>query len=88
MDYSARHQLFRDLLRRVRTDAGFTQIQLAEKLGKPQSFVSKAETGERRLDFLETLDYCTACGASLDVLVSGLCSPPGEAESVETTIGP
>lgn len=35
---------------------------LAEKLGKPQTFVSKSELGERRIDFLETLDYCAACG--------------------------
>lgn len=88
MDYSARHQLFRDLLRQVRADAGFTQKQLAKELGKPQSYVSKAETGERRLDFLETLDYCTACGASLEVLVSGLRTTPGETESVEPSTRP
>ena len=38
-----------------RKEQGITQVELAEKLGKPQSFVSKYETGERKLtvgDFL------------------------------------
>ena len=66
MDYSARHQRFRDLLRQIRVDAGLTQGQLAKMLGKPQSYVSKAEAGERRMDFLETLDFCGACGVGVE----------------------
>ncbi|HRQ87885.1 MAG TPA: helix-turn-helix transcriptional regulator [Bacteroidia bacterium] len=62
MDYSPRSERFRGLLRQARIDAGLTQVELADKLGKPQSYVSKAELGERRLDFLETLDFCEACG--------------------------
>lgn len=73
MDYSARHQRFRELLRQIRVDAGLTQVQLAEELGKPQSYVSKAEMGERRLDFIETLDFCKACGVGVDVLMEDLC---------------
>ena len=42
-----------DRLVAVRTGAGVTQVQLAERLGKPQSYVSKIERGERRLDVLE-----------------------------------
>ena len=37
----------------ARKDAGVTQVELAERLAKPQSFVSKIETGERRLDVVE-----------------------------------
>ncbi|EEL2472722.1 helix-turn-helix transcriptional regulator, partial [Salmonella enterica] len=36
-----------------RLKAGLTQKQFAEKVGKPQSFISKVESGERRLDFVE-----------------------------------
>lgn len=61
MDYSPRSERFRELLRQARIGAGLTQTELANRLGKPQSYVSKAELGERRLDFLETLDFCTAC---------------------------
>jgi len=55
----------RDLLRQIRTDAGFTQAELAERLGVPQSFVSKYESGERRLDILELKEVCQALGSSL-----------------------
>ncbi len=40
-------------LREARLDAKLTQIDVAEKLKKPQSFVSKLEAGERRVDFVE-----------------------------------
>lgn len=46
----------RDFLRRLRQarrDAGLTQVVVAERLGRSQSFVTKAETGERRLDVVE-----------------------------------
>lgn len=72
MDYSPRSERFRDLLRQARIDAGLTQMELAEKLGKPQSYVSKAELGERRLDFLETLDFCAACGKDVKELAGEL----------------
>jgi hypothetical protein len=36
-------------------------LHLKRRLGKPQSYVSKAESGERRMDFLEVRDYCRAC---------------------------
>ena len=65
MDYSPRYGHFRALLRRIREEAGLTQTELAEKLGKPQTFVSKSELGERRIDFLETMDFCAACGVTL-----------------------
>jgi transcriptional regulator with XRE-family HTH domain len=40
-------------LKQARKAAGLTQAQVARKLSKPQSFVSKFESGERRLDFVE-----------------------------------
>lgn len=54
-----------DLLRELRSEAGLRQQDLAERLGKPQSFVSKYETGERRLDILELRDVCGSCGFPL-----------------------
>ncbi|MFA6023935.1 MAG: helix-turn-helix transcriptional regulator [Candidatus Gracilibacteria bacterium] len=42
-----------DKLTKARRDAGFTQVQVADLLGKPQSFVSKVETFQRRIDVLE-----------------------------------
>lgn len=51
--YSDEYQLVIKLLRSVRIDRGITQSQLAESLGKPQSFIAKVENGERRLDVIE-----------------------------------
>jgi transcriptional regulator with XRE-family HTH domain len=53
-------------LRQARRDAGLTQAQVAEILGKPQSYVSKSERAERRIDmdefvqFIEIYDKPTA----------------------------
>jgi transcriptional regulator with XRE-family HTH domain len=44
----------------ARKAADLTQNQLAQKLGKPQSFVSKVERHERRLDVVEFVTMCTA----------------------------
>lgn len=41
-----------------------TQVELAARLGQHQSFVSKYETGERRLDFLEVREICGALQVS------------------------
>tara|TARA_R100000656_G_scaffold81110_1_gene59419 strand:+ start:244 stop:483 length:240 start_codon:yes stop_codon:yes gene_type:complete len=41
----------------ARHKAGLTQQQVADRLGKPQSYVAKIEGGERRLDLAEFVDY-------------------------------
>lgn len=53
------------LLRQVRIDANLTQLQLAEKIGQIQSYVSKYENGEQRLDLIELEAVCKAVGISL-----------------------
>lgn len=53
------------LLRQVRTSANLTQSQLAEKIGQTQSYVSKYENGEQRLDLIELELVCKAVGISL-----------------------
>lgn len=58
--FTKRYEVFRARLVQCRKDAGVTQSVLAAKLGKPQSFVSKYESGERRLDLLELLDLAKA----------------------------
>jgi transcriptional regulator with XRE-family HTH domain len=51
-------------LRGARKEAGVTQAVLAERLGETQTFVSKCERGERRLDIVETQTWLTALGVS------------------------
>lgn len=55
----------RTLLREIRLEAGLRQVDLAERLNLPQSFVSKYESGERRLDLIEVRKICRAAGITL-----------------------
>lgn len=57
------------LLRQIRRDAGLSQAELAQRLNLPQSFISKYELGERRLDLLEVRQICNAVGLSLEDFV-------------------
>ena len=56
----------RVLLKDLRKDAGLTQVELSNALGKPQSYVSKYETGERKLDSVEICDVCKVLGVSME----------------------
>ena len=67
--FSVAQEKLQKLLRQVRTEAGFTQNELAEKLQRPQSFVSKYESGERRLDLVELRQICDALKISLSDFV-------------------
>lgn len=53
------------LLRQIRIDTNLTQSQLAEKIGQTQSYVSKYENGEQRLDLIELEAVCKAVGIPL-----------------------
>lgn len=55
----------RELLRELREAAGLRQVDLAARLKRPQSFVSKYESGEKTLDFLEVREVCRALGVPL-----------------------
>jgi transcriptional regulator with XRE-family HTH domain len=56
------YQKFRDLLVDARKKAAITQAELSGRLKRPQSFVSKYERGERRLDVIEFGDVARALG--------------------------
>jgi len=60
------------LLREIRSDAGLRQVDLADKLGQPQPYVSRYESGERRLDILELREVCEAVGITLDEFAARL----------------
>jgi transcriptional regulator with XRE-family HTH domain len=60
----------------ARKAAGLTQTQVAEKLGKPPSYVAKYELGERRLDVLEYLDVAAAIGFDGAKILSKLKDMP------------
>ena len=57
------------LLRDTRTELGLRQQDLADRLGEPQSFVSKFESGERRLDVIELYQICFALGVPFSTFI-------------------
>ncbi len=61
-----RYRAFIARMKQARIDAGLTQVELAAKLGRPQTWVSKCELGERRADFVELEDIAAACGKPLE----------------------
>lgn len=67
--YSSTYSLYLELLRKAREDSGLSQTELAERLGKTQSFVSKAERGERRLDIVELRAMCLAIGLDFSTFI-------------------
>jgi transcriptional regulator with XRE-family HTH domain len=54
------YKVFRKMLTELRREKGITQTELAKLLDVPQSYVSKCELGERRVDLVETLEICRA----------------------------
>jgi transcriptional regulator with XRE-family HTH domain len=57
--------MLRELLRDIRERVGLRQVDVAEAIGRPQSFVSEYEAGQRRLDLVELREVCLACGTTL-----------------------
>jgi transcriptional regulator with XRE-family HTH domain len=57
--------LLRDLLVRAREAAGFTQAELGRRLSKPQSYISKIETGERGVDLIELIELLDALSVDI-----------------------
>jgi len=70
--HSARYAAFLALLRETRLTAGLTQIELANRLNETQTFISKCERGERRIDVVELESFCRALGTSLPKFAAGL----------------
>ena len=54
-----------ELLYRLRTNSGLTQKELSEKLNVQQSYISKIETGERRIDLIELREICNVLGSNI-----------------------
>jgi transcriptional regulator with XRE-family HTH domain len=63
--YDPDYGIMARMLRELREDAGFKQSDVATGLRRPNSFVSKYETGERRLDLIEVRRICELLGSDL-----------------------
>ncbi|HYO62134.1 MAG TPA: helix-turn-helix transcriptional regulator [Pyrinomonadaceae bacterium] len=66
------YKIFIALLRELRVEARLTQADLAARIGKDQAFVSRYESGARRLDVIELREICGAFEMSLERFVRRL----------------
>ena len=58
-----KYEFLRSELKKARLDADLLQADLASILKKPQSYISKVESGERSLDIIEFVYYCKGLGS-------------------------
>ena len=72
--FTDQYDRFRGLLIAARKSRGLTQVDVAQRLGKPQSFVSKYERGERRLDVVEFIEVARALGLEAKSVIDELSS--------------
>ena len=68
-----KRKIVRETLKETRLRNGLRQQDVAEALGRPQSYVAKIESGERKADFVEVLELCNAVGLNPKVLLKRLC---------------
>jgi transcriptional regulator with XRE-family HTH domain len=66
---NAKRKALQGVLRESRKKSGLSQLEVAERLGRHQSFVSKYESGERKLDLVELSAVCQTLGLTLQEFV-------------------
>ena len=72
---SADYTTFLRRLRRAREETGLSQSEVARRLGKPQSYVSKCESGERRVDVIELLAFGRIYGVPIGAFIEERAYP-------------
>ncbi|WP_026471382.1 helix-turn-helix domain-containing protein [Alkanindiges illinoisensis] len=70
--HDPRYSLVIAKLIQIRDEKKITQVELAKKLLKPQSYISKTELLERRLDVIELLDWLNALESNPSLFFNGL----------------
>ncbi|MSR60317.1 MAG: XRE family transcriptional regulator [Planctomycetaceae bacterium] len=70
--FTGEYRKFLELLRETRKSVNVTQAELAARLGRGQSFISKCERGEARIDVIQLRSICKALGTTLAAFVSDL----------------
>ena len=81
--HSQAYERFLERLIRARLDAGLTQIEVARRLRRPQSYVSKCESGERRVDVVELAEFAEVYRKPLDFFLPTM-APRRKSDTVLT----
>ena len=67
--YTKDHNLIVERLKKARLESGLGQIEVAKKLGKTQSYLSKIESGQRRFDVLQLKEFAKLYRKPLDFFI-------------------
>lgn len=70
--YTKQHRAIVERLRCARHDAGLTQVEAAKRLRRPQSFISRCEMGDHRIDVIELQAFARLYGKRLDYFTVAL----------------
>ena len=70
--HDPRHMTVITLFKKARSDQRLTQDELAEIMGVTRVYISKTETGERNLSYIELVDYCKALGLDVHAVISSI----------------
>ena len=68
--YTDEYSLLLEQLAALRQKSGVTQVELAQRLGQSQSFISKVERGDRRLDVIQLRTICQTLGTTLPEFIN------------------
>jgi transcriptional regulator with XRE-family HTH domain len=64
--HTKEYAIFVERLKKARLEAGFTQVEVARKLGRPQSYISNIESGQQRMDVIELKRFAKLYGKSIN----------------------
>ena len=67
--YTKDHNAIVERLKQARLESGLGQVEVAENLGRTQSYISKIESGQRRFDVLQLKEFAKLYKKSLDYFV-------------------
>ncbi len=67
--YTKDHNAIVERLKKARAEAGLGQIEVAKKIGKTQSYLSKIESGQRRFDVLQLKEFASLYKKPLDYFI-------------------
>lgn len=67
--HTKEHAVFVECLKKARKEAELTQVQVAKKLKKPQSYVSQIESGQQRIDVVELQKFAKLYGKDINYFV-------------------
>lgn len=67
--HTKEYAYFVERLRKARLEAGLTQVEVAKKLGRPQSHISNVESGQQRVDIIELKRFAKIYGKDINYFV-------------------